>query len=308
MATPIWVDGWLGGVLIGASTRSDRASHQEVKALELLAAHTGLAIENLRRFEQTLHTVERLEELDRLKDDFLATASHEIRTPLTVSLGSGLTLEGRWDDLDEPTRRELLSGINRNSRTLDGLVSSLLDFARLGAETQQLDFVPCSVGTLVDGVVDRLETLFADHALSIDISGQPEVVGDLGLLERVLANLLSNAATHTPPGTSVRVSATSERGTVIVAVEDDGPGIPQDDIRHLGERFYRGGDRNSRPTKGLGLGLALAREILELHGSVLEIESDPGRGSRFAFRLLEAAPEDPHMISEAESHHSARAG
>src|SRR5436190_1476722 len=89
-------------------------------------------------------------------------------------------------DLDEPTRRELLSGINRNSRTLDGLVSSLLDFARLGAETQQPDFVPCSVRTLVDGVADRLETLFADHALSIDISGQREVVGDLGLLERVL--------------------------------------------------------------------------------------------------------------------------
>ncbi len=301
VASPIWVDGWLAGALIGASTRSDRASPQEVEALELLSAHTGLAVENIRRFEETLHTVERLEELDRLKDDFLATASHEIRTPLTVILGSGLTLEGRWEELDEPTRRELLAGVNRNSRTLDGLVSSLLDFARLGAETQRLDLRPCSVRALVEDVAGRLRPLFADHVLSVEVPGEPRVMGTIALLERVMENLLSNAAKHTPPGTTVRVSGSSGEGVVTVAVADDGPGISPEDLRHLGERFYRGGDPNVRVTKGLGLGLALVREILELHGSVLEIQSVPGAGSRFAFGLLEADPGEPHVIRETEA-------
>jgi signal transduction histidine kinase len=300
VGSPIWVDGWLAGALIGASSHSEQASSQEVDALDLLAGHTGLAIENFRRFEETLHTVERLEELDRLKDDFLATASHEIRTPLTVMLGAGLTLERRWDDLDEPMRLQLLGAMNSNSKTLEGLVSSLLDFARLGSETEHLNFGPCSVDALVESVATRLGPLFADHVFSTEIGHELVVEGDPGLLERILDNLLANAAKHTPPGTHVRLSAKAEDGTVIVAVEDDGPGISREDVPHLGERFYRGGDRNSRPTKGLGLGLALVREALELHGSALEIESTPGAGSRFAFRLLEAALEDNRVINDAE--------
>jgi signal transduction histidine kinase len=308
VGSPIWVDGWLAGVLIGASSHSDQASSQEVDALDLLAGHTGMAIENLRRFDETLHTVERLEELDRLKDDFMATASHEIRTPLTVIMGAGLTLERRWQDLDEPTRLELLRAMNRNSKTLEGLVSSLLDFARLGAETQHLNFGPCSVDALVGGVATRLGPLFADHVFSMEIGSDLAVVGDPGLLERILDNLLANAAKHTPPGSHVQLSVKAEDGTVILAVEDDGPGIAAEDVVHLGERFYRGGDRNSRPTKGLGLGLALVRETLELHGSALEIESTPGAGSRFAFRLLEAGLEDTPVINDAEEQPSVTPG
>src|SRR5437660_5626359 len=108
-------------------------SSPEVEAFELLSAQAGLAMENAQRFEETLRSVERLEELDRLKDDFLATASHELRTPLTVIMGSGFTLEQQWDQLDEPLRRELLQAMNKNAKSLDTLIASLLDFARLGA-------------------------------------------------------------------------------------------------------------------------------------------------------------------------------
>ena len=97
-------------------------------------------------------------------------------------------------------------------------------------------------------------------------------------------NLLTNAAKHTQPGTRVKLSARPMDGSVVVAVEDEGPGIPEEELAHVGERFFRGGEINTRK-RGLGLGLAIASEILELHGSQLEVDSEVGRGTRFSFRL-----------------------
>jgi K+-sensing histidine kinase KdpD len=284
IASPVWLDGWLAGALLGAMHDGRAIPEAEVEAFQLLASQLGLALDNAQRFEETLHTVERLEELDRLKDDFLATASHEIRTPLTVILGSGWTLEERWADLDETIRLELLKAMNRNARALDGLISSLLDFARLGTEGQNVAKEPCDLGALVVQAAMRLASLFKERPLEVLTEELLLVEADASLLERVIENLLSNAAKHTPVGTQVLISARSEDGFAVVAVQDDGPGIPEEEVFHLGERFYRGGDLNAR-TKGLGLGLALSGEILELHASALEIETHLGMGSTFAFRL-----------------------
>jgi signal transduction histidine kinase len=103
-------------------------------------------------------------------------------------------------------------------------------------------------------------------------------------MDRVIENLVTNAVKHTPSGTHVELFARRDGAYAVVGVSDDGPGIPEEDLVRLGERFFRGGDLNARP-KGVGLGLALAREMLELHGSELEMESRPGEGSRFSFRL-----------------------
>jgi signal transduction histidine kinase len=284
MGTPVWLDGWLAGALVGARRDPQVIPEAEVEAFQLLAGQLGLAMDNAQRFEETLHTVERLEELDRLKDDFLATASHEIRTPLTVILGSGWTLEERWEDLDETMRLELVKAMNRNTRHLDGLISSLLDFARLGAEGQNVTREPCDVSALCVQVAMRLASLFKERPLEVLMEELLLVEADARLIDRVIENLLSNAAKHTPVGTQVLISARSEEGFAVVAVQDDGPGIPEAEVYHLGERFYRGGDINAR-TKGLGLGLALSGEILELHGTALEIETKVGVGSTFVFRL-----------------------
>ena len=302
IASPVWVDGWLVGALLGARRDRREISPPEAEAFELLAAQAGLAMENAQRFEETLHTVERLEELDRLKDDFLATASHEIRTPLTVIVGSGMTLEQRWNDLDDSTRFELLQAMNRNGRALEDLIASLLDFARLGAEGQNVNRRPCDIKVLVEQVAGRLVGLFDDRPLEVVADEGLVVEADAVLLERVVENLLTNASKHTPPGTHVRLGAHAEHGLAVVAVTDDGPGIPEEEAIHLGERFYRGGDLNDR-TKGLGLGLAFSREILELHGSDLEILTQPGAGSTFGFRLplagLEEEPFGSAMVSAA---------
>jgi signal transduction histidine kinase len=116
------------------------------------------------------------------------------------------------------------------------------------------------------------------------------VMADASLIDRVVENLLSNASKHTRPGTEVRLEAKTEADMARVSVVDDGPGISPDDLRHLGERFFRGGDPNTRTTRGTGLGLALAKEVLRLHGTDLEVQSEIGRGSRFSFRLPLAPP------------------
>jgi signal transduction histidine kinase len=289
IASPIWVDGWLAGTLLGASNVPGAVSALEEEAIELLSAQAGMAMENAQRFEETLDTVERLQELDKLKDDFLATASHEIRTPLTVILGSGVTLEQMWDDMDEPTRRGLISGINRNARTLESLMGSLLDFTRIEAEGMGLKRREFEIGELLREVTGRLGSLFGARTLELETEAGLTVQADPFLIERVIENLLSNAARHTPEGTAVHVSARTENGSVAVSVADAGPGLSEEDARHLGERFFRAGDINSR-SKGLGLGLALVREILELHGTDLEIETSLGAGSRFTFRLPVSTP------------------
>jgi signal transduction histidine kinase len=286
IGSPVWVDGWLAGALVGA--RREAILSTEAEAFELLAVHAGMALENTGRFEEILATVQHLEELDRLKDDFLATTSHELRTPLTVILGSGLTLEQQWDSFDDAVRRELVTGLNRNARTLEGLISSLLDFARLGADSVRVAREPVALDELLPAVGARLGFLFSNRPLSIDCEPGLVVDADPRLLERALANLLSNAAQHTPEGTRVRLAAHREGPVAVLTVEDTGEGISDEDARHLGERFYRGGDPNARPTKGLGLGLALVREILSLHGSDLELWSRPGEGSRFSFALPRA--------------------
>jgi signal transduction histidine kinase len=137
---------------------------------------------------------------------------------------------------------------------------------------------------LLMGTVDRLALLFADHVLAVEVDRGLMVEADPILLERVAENLLANAVKHTLAGTRVTLSARGANGQVVVAVEDEGPGIPDEELVHLGERFFRGGEINTRQ-RGLGLGLAIASEILELHGSHLEVDSEVGKGTRFSFRL-----------------------
>jgi len=296
VAAPIWAEGWLQAVLIGGSRDLPHLSDREVEVFQLLGAQAGMALQNARQFEAEHRTVERLEELDQLKNDFLATVSHELRTPVTVIQGSGLTLERMWDSLDDKTRRDLLAGLTSNARVLHDLISNLLDLSRLEGGQPQTMFGRTNLSDLLLGTVDRLALLFGDHRLDVDVEDGLVVEADPILIERVAQNLLTNAAKHTPPGTRVKVSAHDLNGTVVVAIEDDGPGIPEEELAHLGDRFFRGGEINTRQ-RGLGLGLAIASEILELHGSHLQVESQVGQGSRFSFGLpprgAERAPQAP---------------
>jgi signal transduction histidine kinase len=285
IAAPIWDQGRLTAVLVGGSRDERQVRSEEVEAFELLARQAEVAQTNVRRFEDEREMVQRLADIDQLKTNFIANVSHEFRTPLTVIQGMGKTLGSRWADMDEQTRRELLNRSNSNADSLAEMIDRLLDFSQLEAgrlEARPEDF---DLGELVRQTVDRLSSLFGERQVTLEVDDGLVVLADPQLIDRVLDNLVSNAAKHTPEEAHVTVSAAAEDGAARVAVSDDGPGIPPADLEHLGERFFRGGDVVARRTRGAGLGLAFARQVVELHGQKLEIASEPGRGSTFSFRV-----------------------
>jgi signal transduction histidine kinase len=282
--TPVWV----GGVLtytLWAGYRDRRALQtQEVEAIQMLAQHAGLALENAHRFEEEHRMVQRLAELDRMKSDFLATISHELRTPVTVIRGVGATLERVWGNVDELTMGQMLTGLSQNARALEEVVTSLLDFSRMESGVTEVSMQPVDLRHVVEAAVAHAVEAMGRPPVAMDIRPGIRASADPTLLERVVGHLLQNAVRHTPPGTPIRVETRVDGGAAVVSVIDRGQGITPEELPHLTERFFRGGDINTRP-RGLGLGLALVSEMVATMGSRLEIDSAPGWGSRFGFRL-----------------------
>jgi signal transduction histidine kinase/DNA-directed RNA polymerase specialized sigma24 family protein len=284
VAVPIPVADRVEAILVVGVEEASEPSREDVEVFQMLATQAAVALENAHRFERQRRSMDRIAELDRMKNDFLSNISHELRTPLTVITGVGRTLEESWN-ISPDDRRDLLARLNANAATLDSIVAELLDFGRLEAGEFQIQPADVDLRTLLDGVTDRLASLFRDRTVGVRVEQGLTAHADPMLIERVVENLLTNAAKYTPPTSHIRVTAISEGWDVIVAVEDDGPGIPADELGHIGERFFRGGDSNTRSTRGTGLGLALVSEILDLHGTYLEVESKLGIGSRFSFQL-----------------------
>jgi signal transduction histidine kinase/DNA-directed RNA polymerase specialized sigma24 family protein len=291
-AVPIKVSDGVAAVLVVGSEVAPGPKVQDVEVFRMLASQASLALENVRRFEEQRQLIQRLADLDQMKNDFLSTVSHELRTPLTVITGMGRTLEHQWEALDEETRTDFLTRMNANAVTLDHVIAQLLDFSKLETGHLRPDTTDIDLSKLLPAVVDRLASLLAGHHVELDVTPGLSTQADPGLIERIVENLLSNASKYTPAGSRVIVSAHEDGPDhVIVAVSDDGPGIPESEVARIGERFFRGGDVHTRSTRGTGLGLAVVSEVLELHGSRLDVESRVGEGSRFSFRLAK----DPHI-------------
>ncbi len=273
------------GVLVCGRDGSSDVTDVDQQVFELLAAHAGRALQLAEGLRDERRRVAELAELDRLKSDFLATVSHELRTPLTVVCGLSQTLSERWEQLDGPLQRDLLGRIRANAEALDDVIATLLDFGSLEGGRLRIVPVRFDLGEAVRTTAVRLATLLERHELVVEVAPDVTVQGDRRLLDRVVENLLTNAARHTPVGTRVEVRVTAPDDQACVEVADGGEGIPPDELERIGERFFRGGAHETRPTRGMGLGLALAREILELHDSDLEIRSEVGQGTVFAFRV-----------------------
>jgi signal transduction histidine kinase/DNA-directed RNA polymerase specialized sigma24 family protein len=284
-AVPIAVSDGVAAVLVVGTEVAPGPTEQDVEVFRMLSSQASLALENVRRFDEQRLVIERLADLDRMKNDFLSTVSHELRTPLTVITGMGRTLEHQWEAIDDETRADLLTRLNANAATLDHVIAQLLDFSKLEAGQLRPDTREVDLSRLLPSVIDRLSTLLSGHHVELDVAPGLCTHADPGLIERIVENLLSNVSKYTPAGSRVIVSARDEGPDVVVAVSDDGPGIPESEVARIGERFFRGGDVHTRSTRGTGLGLAVVSEILQLHGSRLDVESGVGEGSRFSFRL-----------------------
>src|SRR5512132_1739126 len=288
-AAPFGWGAWMAAVLVGGTDGDRSMAPHRLEAFELLATNAGLAMENAGRYEEQRRTVERLEETERLKADFLTSVSHELRTPLTSIIGNAVTLERAWSEIDDGTRLDLLASLTARARELEEKITELVDISGSESATRG-SFHALDLSTLVVATAEQMDDSLSAHRFVVNVRPGLVTFGDPVLLSQVIRNLLENASTHTPSGTTVTLSADLEGlEEIVVAVSDDGPGISAADLPYLGARFFRGGDVNARP-KGLGLGLTLATSALELHGAMLEVESAEGRGSRFAFRL---PPFDP---------------
>jgi signal transduction histidine kinase len=282
VAAPLYADDRLEGV-ITALCFGPEITGSQLQTIELLASLGGRALLRARLYEADEATVSELRRLETHTQDFVSTVSHELRTPLTVVQGLGQMLRARWEDLAPVRRDDLLRRVDANANRLAQMVRSLLDTSAF--EEGRIEIRPerIEVGPLIDGVLHRLTTVTASHPVAVDVADDLTVDADRGLLEHVLENLLTNTAKHTPQGTNVHLTARAHPDGVEITVGDDGPGIPEEDLPHVLDRFYRGGDPSSRPPGGLGLGLALVRQILDAHGSDLHVHSVVGEGTHFTF-------------------------
>lgn len=234
-----------------------------------------------------------LQELDRKKDEFLSVASHELRTPLTTVKGYTQLLTQIGNDIDPEERLLHLRAILGEIDRMMGLISELLDVSRIETNRLMLDLQPTRWVELIERQASAFRLQFPKRRIVLNIAG-PDVVVEVDPLRmrQVIDNLLSNAIKYSPEATDIEIEVAQVDGLVRTSVTDRGIGIPQDELPQLFERFHRARNVSSRYYGGLGLGLYIARAIVEAHGGKVTVVSEEGKGSTFTISIpLRAAPE-----------------
>lgn len=277
--------------IVAAGTMHRRLTPDAERAAEVLVAQAGEGLLRARAYRADQRTTAELQRLERRTQDFLSTVSHELRTPLTVVQGLSATLSERWDELSPARRSDLLHRVDGNAERLTTMVTRLLDTSQVSRSGLPVRTSEVALAPLLRAAVERIDAVLAGHRVEVEVDERLRVQVDPALFEHVIDNLLVNVATHTPAGTTARLAAWQDGERTVVALTDDGPGIAADDLPHLLDRFYRGGDEAHRvSTRGLGLGLALAAEVVGSHGGTLEVGTAPEGGARFTFDVPAAAP------------------
>ena len=237
--------------------------------------------------ERIAAQVKDLAETDERRREFVANISHDLRTPTAAVQGYLETLRHKATRLSVEERERCLAGAQRQAERLARLVDQLFELAQLEAREalpQKEDF---NLAELVQDVVQKFQGPASDNGVLLSAVLQPDVPsvhGDIGLIERALDNLIDNALRHTPGGSAVRVRLARRAGRVVLRVEDEGPGIPSRELPHLFERFHQV-DCTADADGGAGLGLAITRRIVDLHGGQLAVESEVDVGSTFRIEL-----------------------
>jgi NtrC-family two-component system sensor histidine kinase KinB len=241
-----------------------------------------------------LADVTNLRRLDEMKSGLLSVVSHELKTPLTsIRMAAHLLLEERIGLLNNK-QTELLMAARDDADRLQTIIEDLLDIGRLESGRVKLDLHPQSPERLVTDAVAPLDASFHDRGIQIEVDAPieaPPVMVDATRIDHVFTNLLTNALKYTSPGGRVRIATETEEDVVRFIVEDTGVGIPAEHLGRVFERFFRVPQVNQPP--GAGLGLAIAKEIVEAHGGSIGVRSKPGEGSRFSFTLQRADRQAP---------------
>src|SRR5947209_11784288 len=230
----------------------------------------------------------KLRELAELREEFLALTTHDLRSPLTVISGViSFFTSGRLGELS-PEQKNMVTMMERNTQNLIELVNDLLDASKLESGTMRLDVASFDLRGLLDELREAMEPLAKEKGIELVETipqNLPQVEADRAKIRRVLQNLLSNALKFTPKGGRVEFSAEQGNGRVLVSVSDTGVGIAPEDVARLFDKYEQARSRATRGEKGTGLGLYITKQLVELHGSDIKVESEVGRGSTFSFTL-----------------------
>ncbi len=232
-------------------------------------------------------TVEKLRQNDTLRRELIANVSHDLRTPLASIQGYVETILMK-SDLDEDRKLKYLNVILKNTQSLSKQVNELFELSKLEAKQILPNLEPFSINELTQDVSLKFKTQFESHKLELITEiphDLPSVVGDIAMIERVIANLIRNASEFTPSGGRVTVSIKKSDESVSVSIEDTGQGISAEDIPYIFDRFYRGGKKTIEGSTSTGLGLTIASKMIEAHDQTLIVESELGKGTRFSFEL-----------------------
>ena len=232
---------------------------------------------------------DRLESLDKARNQFVSNASHELKTPLSTMKILIETLMYQ-DPLDPAMTREFLTDINKEIDRLNSVIGDLLTLVSIDGGEKPMDAQPLSVAELLSDNMRRLQPLARERGIEMTLSVREQAIvnGDANRLTQVFYNLMDNAIKYTGRGGSVRVELSKKEKKAIVKVIDTGIGIPKEDQLHVFDRFYRVDKARSRETGGTGLGLSIVKQIVLLHGGHVEVASEENKGSTFTVDLPEA--------------------
>jgi signal transduction histidine kinase/ActR/RegA family two-component response regulator len=287
LVVPMTVMGRTVGTIEVQSYARTAYKEEHVTAMRMAANLTAVAIENVRLLERESNARAAAEESNRLKDEFLATVSHELRTPLTAILGWSRMLEA--GGLDESVAARAIETIRRNAKTQSEIIDDILDVSRIITGNLYLDLQPIELAPVIEAAINVVRPTAEAKGIQIEteFDAQPAMVsGDSNRLQQVVWNLLSNAVKFTPSGGWVRVAVQHADSCIEIKVADNGQGIGPDFLPFVFDRFRQADSTTTRQHGGLGLGLAIARHLVEIHGGTVLAESaGEHEGATFTVRL-----------------------
>ena len=270
------------GVLVYKPKARKKLGIDRENLLSTVAMQIAISIER-EIFEERAREGQRLQESEKLHQTLLNSVSHELRTPLTSIIGNATTLAEKVGPHDKNHLHELATEIVSSSERLNRVVENLLDMTRLNSGILSLKKEWQDVNDLVSVTLKKLGRYLDSHKIVIEIDENLQLIEiDFRLMEHMLTNLLFNSLAYTPVGTEIRVKAWSQDNRFHLTVEDEGPGVPPEDLQRIFEKFYRA---PGTPTGGTGLGLAIAKNIVELHGGTIHAENREPRGLRIVIAL-----------------------
>lgn len=291
--------GVIGLFLFGLLTRRLRAMKEVVSAFERGAYEERVSVSSSDEFGQLGSTfnqmadtivasMEDLKRTDQLRRELIANVSHDLRSPLATIQGYLETIMIKKDSLSPEERQQYMDIVLKNTRSLSNLVGELFELSKLDAHQIEPHCEALSVAELVQDVVMQFKPKAEKYNVTLEAVLPDRLAlayADIGLVERAISNLIDNAIRYTPAGGLVQIVTDNEDDGVGVRIVDTGYGIPEDDLPHIFERFYRVDKSRARDRGGAGLGLAITKKILELHGSTLSVQSVVDKGTTFSFAL-----------------------